>query len=402
VNVIWASSHIADPALGGGWAYEYELLAHAAERHQVVVVSGELHSSDPLPAPLADLGVEVVPAAVPSRELPRSRARLLRVLATSSAPLGAWMFEPVRSSLLAAVRSLESARAVDLVHVMPQEAAPIAAATSGPSAIVLGDSYTVQAERELSAATSAKDRLRLRLECRNARRWERAWYPRASALGCASPADARVLSSLCQVPVDVVPVAVGDEWFVPSTVARVDDLVVLVGALDYWPNVDAVTWFCDQIWPSVRRRRPSARLRVIGRRPTAAVRSSVAGAGAELLADVPDVRPHYWEASVAVAPVRLGSGVKNKVLHAAACGAPQVGTTFAFDGVDAVSGTDVLMADTAESLADAVLATLADRGSAAARARCAERIADAHRRVRAGLALDALWNRACAVRRVTE
>ena len=396
MNVLWVSAHVADPTLGGGWAYEYEVLVHAAAHHRVTVVSGELDAGAPVPAALGDLGVEVVGARVPSRSLPGGKVRYLGLLAAASEPTGAWTIEPVRRSMAAAVDRLQASRPFDLVQVFPQEAAPLLEGSRGPTALLLGDSYTVQAERALDAARSAKDRLRLTLERRNASRFERRWYPTASAVACVSEADAARLRSLCAIDVDVVPVGVGDEWFAPPS-GRSHDLVVLVGALDYGPNVDGTVWFCEEVWPLVRPRTPAARLRVVGRRPPVQVRDAVIAAGGELLADVPDVRPHYWEAAVAVAPTRLGSGVKNKVLHAAACQAPQVGTVFAFDGTGAVAGRDALMADDAPGLADAVVATLGDPAGARRRAEAALELAHRHSRSAAGAALDAFWERALRV-----
>lgn len=398
MNVLWVSSHSADPTLGGGWAHEYELLAYAVTQHRVTLVSGELDPGAPVPQPLVDLGVEVIGARVPVRQLPTGKLAFLSMLLSAGTPSGAWTFEPVQVSMAASAKRVATSRTIDVVHVFPQESAPVVAALDGPTALMLGDSYTIQANRELRATHSMKDKVRLAAERRNARRYERRWYPQASAVACVSPDDAAALGAMCNLEVGVVPVAVGDEWFAEPT-PRADDLVVLVGALDYWPNVDGTVWFCADVWPRVLERSPRARLRVVGRRPTTDVHRAVAAAAGELVADVPDVRPHYWEAAVAVAPTRLGSGVKNKVIHAAACQAPQVGTTFAFDGSGAVAGRDALMADTADGIADAVVATLLDPEGARQRATSALELAREHSRTAAGEALEHLWTRAITAHR---
>ena len=394
MRVLWASAHIADPSRGGGWAMEYELLRHAATRHEVLVVSGELAPEEPAPAVVTDLGVRVRGVARPVRPIERNRLQMLRRLATSDTPTGAWMVAPSVAAMADAVRAAEDEGGVDLVHVMPQEAASAVAASRAPTALLLGDSYWAHVDRELRAATSFKDKLRLTLDRRSCARWERGWYPQADAVACMSEADAAVLTDLCGIPVDVVRNPIGDEWFATPTVLRSHDLVTMVGALDYEPNVDGVVWFASEIWPRVRTLAPHARLRVVGRRPTAAVRAAVAGAGGELLADVPDVRPHYWEAAVVPAPTRLGAGVKSKVLHAAACDAPQVGTTFAFADTGARDGVDVLMADDAGAMADAVAHVLRKPADAATRALAARHIAATHRIDRVGDAFDEFWARA--------
>jgi glycosyltransferase involved in cell wall biosynthesis len=396
VRIVWASAHLPDPGRGGGWAFEYEVLRHAANHHDVLLLSGELAAGEAVPPILTELGIEVRGVAAPPRPIPLSKAGFLAHMVRHRMPLGVWTSAPTIARLRDAVARAEAEGRVDLVHVMPQEAAAIAAATHAPSALYLGDSFAVQAERELAHAQTPKDRLRLTLERRNSRAWERRWYPQASAVACVSPADATALRALCGIPIDAIPLSIGDEWFASPTTARSRHTVALIGALDYRPNVDGVVWFANDVWPLVRARVPDARLQIVGRRPTAEVIDAVAVAGGDLSADVPDVRPYYWGAAVVVAPIRLGSGVKNKVLHAAACGAPQVGTTFAFDGTGARSGEDVLMADDAVGLADAIAATLADPDAAARRATAARGIAEAHRAGRLSARLDDFWQRAAS------
>jgi len=95
---------------------------------------------------------------------------------------------------------------------------------------------------------------------------------------------------------------------------------VFVGALDYRPNVDAICWFCREVWPEVLRRRGDARLRVVGHHPTAAVRELGSIPGVEILGRVPDVRPHLERAGVVVVPLRIARGIQNKVLEGLAMG----------------------------------------------------------------------------------
>ena len=264
------------------------------------------------PSVITDLGVEVEGVGAPTRDLPASKFGYFAHLLRHRLPLGAWMVAPAVQQLIAGVARAEAEGHVDLVHVMPQEAAPIVAATRTPSALLLGDSYWVQADRALRAATSPLERIRLKLERRHARNWERGWYPKAGAVACVSPADAAALRGLCDIQVDAVPLPIGDEWFAAPSVRRGSNTVTLIGALDYWPNVDAVVWFARDVWPLVRSVAPEAVLQVVGRRPAPAVVDAVNGAGGQLVADVPDVRPYYWEAAVVVAPIRLGRASRTR------------------------------------------------------------------------------------------
>lgn len=95
--------------------------------------------------------------------------------------------------------------------------------------------------------------------------------------------------------------------------------VVFTGAMDYWPNIDAATWFATEILPRLRTQWPSLRFHVAGRNPTPAVRA-LAGDAVSVTGTVPDMRPYLQHAAVVVAPLRLARGIQNKVLEAMAMG----------------------------------------------------------------------------------
>jgi sugar transferase (PEP-CTERM/EpsH1 system associated) len=107
----------------------------------------------------------------------------------------------------------------------------------------------------------------------------------------------------------------------PSPFASDEIPLVFTGAMDYWPNVDAVCWFAVEVLPAVRRQFPAVRLHVVGRQPPAAVRS-LEGPSITVTGTVPDVRPYLQHAVVVVAPLRLARGVQNKVLEAMAMARP--------------------------------------------------------------------------------
>jgi glycosyltransferase involved in cell wall biosynthesis len=97
-----------------------------------------------------------------------------------------------------------------------------------------------------------------------------------------------------------------------------------VGALHYRPNVDAACWFTKEIWPMIRSRHPGACLRLVGRQPVPEVCRLAQEPGAEVVGQVPDVRPYVAGAAVAVVPLRIARGLQNKVLEAMAMGKPVV------------------------------------------------------------------------------
>jgi len=149
------------------------------------------------------------------------------------------------------------------------------------------------------------------------------------------------------------------EYFSPGL--RCDDpygageqAIVFTGAMDYWPNVDAVVWFAQQVLPAIRAAVPSAMFYVVGSNPSPAVTELAALPGIRVTGRVEDVRPYLRHAAVAVAPLRLARGVQNKVLEAMACSRATVVTSQALEGIEAQAGRDVLLADTPADFAAAV------------------------------------------------
>jgi len=120
--------------------------------------------------------------------------------------------------------------------------------------------------------------------------------------------------------------------------------VVFTGAMDYYPNVDAVLWFAKEIFPLVRREVPDVNFYVVGNNPTRRVRRLADGSqGIFVTGYVEDVRPYLWNASAFVAPFRIAQGVLNKVLEAMAAGVPVVATPEAVRGFNVHNGKHLLM-----------------------------------------------------------
>jgi sugar transferase (PEP-CTERM/EpsH1 system associated) len=141
--------------------------------------------------------------------------------------------------------------------------------------------------------------------------------------------------------------------------------LVFTGAMDYWPNVDAVQWFCDQVFPALRERFPDLRFYIVGSRPNAQVQALAERPGVSVTGTVPDVRPYIAHAAVAVAPLRIARGIQNKVLEAMAMARAVVVSPQALEGIDAEPGSELVLAEDADAFVNAVGALLAGQDSAA-------------------------------------
>jgi polysaccharide biosynthesis protein PslH len=152
----------------------------------------------------------------------------------------------------------------------------------------------------------------------------------------------------CKVRVGTMCNGVDADYFAsdadrPSPYPAEEIPIVFTGAMDYLPNIDAVTWFAEAVLPGLRQHWPGARFHIVGRSPTEAVRA-LAGEYVAVSGTVPDVRPYLQHAAVVVAPLRIARGIQNKVLEAMAMGRPVITSVDCAAAVDAEIGAELLTA----------------------------------------------------------
>ncbi|RZI84048.1 MAG: TIGR03087 family PEP-CTERM/XrtA system glycosyltransferase [Rubrivivax sp.] len=158
------------------------------------------------------------------------------------------------------------------------------------------------------------------------------------------------------------------DFFVPdlsraSPFAAAELPLVFTGAMDYWPNVDAVTWFAKEMLPALRERFPSLRFYIVGRSPTPAVQALGSDA-VNVTGTVPDVRPYLQHAAAVVAPLRLARGLQNKVLEAMAMARPVVAAATCVRAITAGYLAGLQPADEVADYVERLSALLTDRSAA--------------------------------------
>jgi len=130
--------------------------------------------------------------------------------------------------------------------------------------------------------------------------------------------------------------------------------IVFTGAMDYWPNVDAVEWFADKVFPAVRAKHPQASFYIVGSRPAPRLQRLAEIDGVTVTGSVPDVRPYIAHANLAVAPLRIARGIQNKVLEAMAMAKAIVVSPQAAAGIAARAGKEFSVAADEDEFAAAV------------------------------------------------
>jgi glycosyltransferase involved in cell wall biosynthesis len=155
--------------------------------------------------------------------------------------------------------------------------------------------------------------------------------------------------------------------------------LVFTGKMDYRPNVDAIQWFADEILPKVESVCPEASLYVVGQRPHGSLQTLAEQANIHVTGFVTSVQPFLHAAAAYVAPLRMGSGTRLKLLEAMASGCAIVATPAAASGLRDEVHDALVLADGADAFAEAVVRVLqqpALRVELGQRAREAVRIYD--------------------------
>ena len=193
------------------------------------------------------------------------------------------------------------------------------------------------------------------LEAKKMLRYEREAVKKFDRVIAVSEHDRSLMEAWVEgARIAVVPTGVDLQQYRPDfNYHPQSPLVMFIGAMDWEPNVDAMEYFCAEIWPAVLERIPAAKLRIVGRNPGERVRKLVSDS-VEITGRVPSVVEHLREARVVVVPLRIGGGTRLKIYEAMAAGKAVVSTTIGAEGLDVQHGRDIVLADTPDSFVNAV------------------------------------------------
>lgn len=358
-RVLFVTSRLPFPPREGHQLRSWHLLRAAAARHTVDLLS--LQRPEDVAAAPAELQAcvdRLETVALPALAAPATLARLLHA---SLRPDGAWL--PARYVDGALRRSFARLAAdADLVHLDILAVAALQDALPAPRPVILNQ-HNVESELLQARAGIERTPWRRRLlawQAQRLRRFEADACNRATrVLACSAPDAARLQQLAPSARVEIVPNGVELERFAGDDGAsELDDELVFVGQMGWFPNRDGVAWFIEQVLPLLRARCP-ARLTVIGHsdgmQPAPGNEDHVRFAGF-----VEDLRAAVLQAAVFVVPLRAGSGTRLKLLEAMALGKAIVSTHVGAEGLGLVDGEHALLADRPEAFADAVCRLLAE------------------------------------------
>jgi sugar transferase (PEP-CTERM/EpsH1 system associated) len=187
-----------------------------------------------------------------------------------------------------------------------------------------------------------------------------------------SPAETRLFASLAPEAVGklhAINNGVDTAYFSPERSYEIPSpagtrALVFTGAMDYWPNIDAVVHFAEAMLPRIRASVPDATFWIVGSNPARAVTELAARPGVVVTGRVPDVRPYLAHATAVVAPLRIARGIQNKVLEAMAMAKTVIATPQAAEGIEGQPGRDLLVPATADAFVQVAAQVLRDPAKA--------------------------------------
>lgn len=372
LNLLFLTPQLPYPPHQGTTQRNFNILRGLAGAHDITLLSfDERPDGGPVPEPLRALctHVETVPVT------PRSTGlRLRQLLTTRDADMALRLWRPEFAARLAAllartpfdivqIEGIELARYADIVR------------RAAPQSHLVFDNHN--AETELQRRAMLTDRGRPRrwpaalyswAQVRRLTRFEQWVCMTADAVTVVSEADRAALARLTGKPAadfTVIPncldvVSLRDR---PRQAEPRPGNLVFIGKMDYRPNIDAVLWFVDHIWPLVRARFPEATFTVVGQKPHARLDRVRAVPGVTLTGWVEAVEPYLDAAAVVVLPLRMGSGTRLKLIEALAAGVPIVATTTGAEGFAVTDDKELLIADNPTAFAAAIVRLLMEPGT---------------------------------------
>jgi glycosyltransferase involved in cell wall biosynthesis len=340
------------PPAPGGKGYQvrlYNQILRLADRHPITLLTF---------AQPAGIDPDIVAACRKVVTIPRSSREMVAAALVRAPQLplsvGLYVDRQMASSLGAEVKSGDH----DLVQLQLVRMAPyLREAAALPVVMDLMDAAELNM-RERARAMAPGVRQLLEVEARRLGAYERQAIALADLSLLISRRDLAFLGDPPRARLQ--PNGIEPQPLEGEPPARAAGTVIFTGTMSYFPNSDAAAWFASEIWPLVRAAIPAAVLRIVGRAPTPAVKQLARLPGVTVTGAVPNVAPELAGATVAVAPVRLGSGMLTKVLEAMAVGTPVVATSKAFEGLPDDLHRFLHRADSPELFANEVVRILQD------------------------------------------
>src|SRR5579863_121574 len=361
MRIIWVKGGKLLPADTGGKIRSYNILRHLARHHQVTLLSyyGGSRDTDYEARIRSSLpGTETIHTAAPEKFLAQSFDYMLSLPAKAPYAVTKFTHPAVQRTVK---HWLSEQRFEVAVCDFLSASLNFPDKLQVPCLLFQHNVETVLWQRLAKVELMPVKRLSYRIEASKMARYEPQALRKFHHVIAVSNYDRdemRKLDSNC--PITVVPTGVDTEHYAVAPPAlAIPPLVVFTGSMDWEPNIDAVEYFCGEIWPQVLAALPQARFQIVGRNPHRRLQR-LASSSVELTGTVPSVASYLRDATVVVVPLRVGSGTRLKIFEAMAMGKALVSTSIGAEGLNVKNGRDLILADDAAAFSNAIVNLLCD------------------------------------------
>lgn len=355
MRLLFLTPRLPFPPTRGGEITVFNFLRVLSRTHEVSLVSfydhpGELAHRTELQRYCAHVAMVRRPARLAAGVLAR----------TVLSPRSYAVARHASAAFAAAVREMAARTRPDVMQIETFLMGQYRSAAAATPAVLDMHNVTWLIWDRMVEVTSPWLRPAVRLQARRVRRDEIA-VCRSVDL-CAPVSDADLVELRREagdgIPAVVVTPGVDCDLFTPVTPVEAGPEILFVGSMGYAPNVDAAEYFCRDILPRIAAVVPGVHVSIVGANPSPPVARLAADSRVTVTGFVPDVRPYYARAAAAVVPLRVGGGIRMKILEGMALGVPMVSTAVGAEGLGLVHDRDLLLADSPDAFAAAVIRLL--------------------------------------------
>lgn len=362
VRILWVKAGKLLPVDTGGKIRSYNILRHLARNHGVTLLS--YYSGQRDFAYEAEIEREL-PGAQTVYTANRDGARVAQVLQYlghlfQSVPFAVSKFTHADVQRAVAARLDENQFDVAVCDFL-SASQNFPENLTTPTVLFQHNVETVLWQRMASTESNPVKRFAYQLEARKMSHYERNVLGKFHHVIAVSEHDRQhMLAMYPACAISVVPTGVDTQKYGPAPPASANPpRIVFTGSMDWEPNIDAVGYFVQEVFPSVCAEFPSAVFQIVGRNPPSRVKQ-LASRSVVITGTVPSVAEYLREATVVVVPLRIGGGTRLKIFEAMAMGKAVVSTSIGAEGLEVKTGRDLILADDATSFVHAITLLLRD------------------------------------------
>lgn len=358
LKVLYLTSKLPYPPTDGGRIVVWETIKRLAERghHVTLCCFGSETDQQSITRLEQFCRVILVQHDTSNRLIPALLNTFLPIPYTISKYYSKKMIEAV-SSVLASCRfdlvQIEPLHMAHYLHIAKKFGVPVILREHNVESLLI---------ERFSRKARGLQRFYARLQVPKVRWYESKMCEQADLCLTISEEDAKRLRSLnYRIRTVVIPAGVDTNYFYPKFgEAEEPYTIVSVASMDWPPNVDGIMWFCDKIFSKVKDHLPQVKLYIVGKNPPYSVRNLHNGSDIIVTGFVEDVRDYIAKGSVFIVPLRIGSGMRLKILQVMAMGKAVISTSVGAEGIRVNSGHNIVLADTETQFAKSVIELLTD------------------------------------------